>query len=125
MGGHTGDFQFNGETVDLVRRPPGVALGTFALYVQGESMFPRFRRGDLVYVTDTRPAKAGDDVVIELHPAKGEQAGACLIKELVRVGGERVTLREYQPARRDFSIEARRVLKIWRIYTTAELFGAG
>ena len=59
MGGEEGAFEFNGEVVDYVRRPPGLemARGAFAIYVQGESMAPRYEEGELVFVHPGRPAR--------------------------------------------------------------------
>ena len=125
MGGAGGDFVLNGETVDLVRRPPGVSptANVFALYVQGDSMSPRYERGDLVFVNTMKPPTPGADVVIELHPGKGEQAGACYIKRLLRIGPEKLWLAEFFPERREFTIDRRKVRQVWRIYSSAELLG--
>lgn len=125
VGGADGEFVLNGETVDLVRRPPGISptANVFALYVQGDSMSPRYERGDLVYVNTLKPPTPGSDVVIELHPAKGEAAGACYIKRLVKIGPENLRVAEFFPERREFTIDRRKVRRIWRIYSTAELLG--
>ncbi|MCK6452454.1 MAG: helix-turn-helix domain-containing protein [Alphaproteobacteria bacterium] len=125
VGGADGEFVLNGDTVDLVRRPPGISptANVFALYVQGDSMSPRYERGDLVYVNTLKPPTPGSDVVIELHPAKGETAGACYIKRLVKIGSEKLWLAEFFPERREFAIDRRKVRQIWRIYSTAELLG--
>lgn len=125
VGGADGEFTLNGETVDLVRRPPGISpnANVFALYVQGDSMSPRYERGDLVFVNTLKPPTPGADVVIELQPARGETTGACLIKRLLKIGGDKLSVAEFFPQRREFTIDRRKVRQVWRIYTPAELLG--
>lgn len=125
VGGSDGDFSLNGETVDYVRRPPGAAPGTFALYVQGESMYPRYKRGELVLVTDSRPSRPGDDVIVEMHPDNGDRAGKCLLKELVKITADSLTLREFYPQMREFTVPRTTIKKLWRIYTPTELLASG
>ncbi len=122
-GGADGSFVMNGERIDVVRRPPGVAsaIHAFALYVVGTSMSPRYEEGDLIYVHPDRPPRPGDDVVIELHGTAGE-AGRSYIKRLVRRGGRQVTCRQFNPDR-EVNYETRDIRRIYRILTAAELLG--
>lgn len=62
-----GAFQFEGDAIDFVRRPPALmgARDVYALYVEGSSMEPQFFPGDLIYVHPRRPAKIGDPVVVQ------------------------------------------------------------
>ena len=50
VGGEQGDFSFNGEVTDYVRRPQGVApmRSLYALWVTGDSMAPWNCSGDLI-----------------------------------------------------------------------------
>lgn len=124
IGGADGDFSFNGEVIDHVRRPPGLAgtRGVFAIYVVGDSMSPRFEDGDLIFVHPGRPPSPGDDVVVELHGSDGT-AGPCYVKRLLRRSASRVVLRQFNPPRDDIAIPARRIKMIYRILTSAELLG--
>ena len=124
VGGGDREFAFNGEVIDRVRRPPGVAAasGIFAVYVAGDSMAPRFDPGDLVYVNPHLPARPGTDVIVELHGAD-EVPGACYVKRYVRRAGGLVVLAQFNPPRDDIEIPEDRVKKIYRILTTAELLG--
>lgn len=125
VGGLDGSCQLNGEVVDMARRPPGVTDATaFALYVYGDSMSPRFERGDMVFVTRSRPAQPGNDVVVEMQPQDGELVGQCFIKRLVKLTAEKLILREFNPPR-DFEISRGQVKAVLRIYTPAEMMGAG
>ena len=63
----------NGDEVGRVLRHPrqrGVA-GAFAVYVVGESMLPRYRPGEVVYLIPGRVPPRGDDCVIALHNGDG------------------------------------------------------
>jgi phage repressor protein C with HTH and peptisase S24 domain len=125
VGGAEGDFEMNGAVVDYVRRPPGIA-GTrdvFALYVTGDSMEPRYRPGDLVYVNPARPPRSGDDVVIELLPAAGSGAGPAFVKTLRARAPAAWICEQYNPPRQlEYPLE--RVRQVLRIMTLTELLGA-
>lgn len=126
VGGTEGDFEMNGTVVDYVRRPPGIAGAreVFALYVTGDSMEPRYRPGDLVYVNPSRPPRAGDDVVVELLPAEGRDgAGPAFVKTLrARAPGAWVC-EQYNPPRL-LEYPVARVRHVLRIMTLTELLGA-
>lgn len=128
VGGDSGEFSFNGDVVDMVRRPPGLAGATavFAVYVHGDSMSPRFESGDLVFVNPSRPPTPGCDVIVEMAPANGDAAGACYIKRLLRRTGDKVILRQFNPPagdKQDFEIHRDRIRNLWRVLTPAELLG--
>lgn len=124
VGGDDADFQFNGDTVDHVRRPPGLegVPGAFAVYVMGFSMSPRYDEGDLVYVHPGRPPRPGDDVIVEMHSVD-HHPGYCYIKRLVRRTASKVICRQFNPARDDLEYDAAIVKKIHKIMTQAELLG--
>jgi len=124
VGGAAGDFELNGETVDWVRRPPGIAgtKGAFALYVQGDSMVPWRKPGDLVYVNPARPARVGDHVVVELKAVGGEPKPA-FVKLYLRHTGKAVILAQYNPRIDDLAIPAERIEQILRIMEWDELLG--
>ena len=124
VGGDDEFFDFNGQIVDYVRRPPGLATATdaFAIYVAGDSMSPRFNAGDLVFVHPGRPAQPGSDVLVELFGSE-EGPGHCYIKRLVRRTAEKIILAQYNPRRDDINIPTKKVRAIYRILTAAELLG--
>jgi phage repressor protein C with HTH and peptisase S24 domain len=128
VGGDGGDFTFNGDVVDLVRRPPGL-VGTanvFALYVHGDSMSPRFEAGDLIFVNPARPPTPGCDVVVEMAPKPGETTGPCYIKRLLRRTADKVVLRQFNPppgVKQNFELDKTGVKNLWRVLTAAELLG--
>jgi phage repressor protein C with HTH and peptisase S24 domain len=123
VGGDAASFDFNGEVVDYLRRPPGLirARKAFAIYVTGTSMAPRFEEGEVVFVHPGRPATPGCDVIVELHGNDGEP-GHCYIKRLVRRTATKLTLAQFNPPR-NLEIELARVRAVYRILTSAELLG--
>lgn len=125
VGGEDAGFEFNGQTVDHVARPPALA-GTaqaFALYVASDSMAPRFEPGELVFVHPSRPPQPGCDVVIEMAGAHG-QPGRCYIKRLRRRTADAILAEQFNPPRSDLRYPLDRVRRVMRILTLAELFGA-
>ena len=124
VGGEDGAFEFNGEIVDYVLRPPGIvrARDVFAIYVVGSSMAPRYEEGDLVFVHPGRPAHGGCDVLVELK-AEAREPSPCLIKRLVRRDQNSLLLEQFNPPRRDIEIPLSQVRLLYRILTSAELLG--
>lgn len=124
VGGDDGEFHFNGGTIEHVRRPPGVAgvVGLFAVYIQGESMSPRFEPGELVYVHPGRPPKNGDDVLIELHAREGE-VGGCFIKRLRARTPTKVIVQQFNPPDETIEFQLDHIKKLYRIVPWSELLG--
>ena len=123
-GGENGWFEMNGQVIDRVPLPPGISSADliFALYVSGDSMWPRYEDGDLVYIHRDRPAVNGVDVVVELHPANDGEVGQSLIKRLVKRTATQLVLRQHNPAK-DIKIPLPEVARIFRILTSSELMG--
>lgn len=123
VGGAGGGFHMNGEVVDRVRRPPGLAdvKGAFALFVTGDSMEPRYFQNELIYINPARHPAPGDFVVIELHALEGE-AGDSFIKRLVRRGTDTILCRQYNPEG-DVEFATAEVKRIWRIVPLGEMLG--
>jgi phage repressor protein C with HTH and peptisase S24 domain len=123
-GGVSGDFALNGETVDWVRRPPGIqrAQRVYAIRVVGNSMSPRYEDNDLVYVSATRTPALGDFVIVELLPEEGSPDVPGYIKRLLRRTPTKIICEQYHPAG-EVSFHLARVKKVHRVYTNNELFG--
>jgi phage repressor protein C with HTH and peptisase S24 domain len=94
LGGKGGLNLANGEVIDWVARHPAqIGIGNaFAVYIVSDSMEPRYFRGELVYVHPGRPPDANRDCVIEM------QNGDAFIKRLLRHGGDRIRVQQYNPA---------------------------
>lgn len=123
-GGSDADFYSNGEIVDYVRRPAGVAKAknVYAIYVVGSSMEPRYAEGDLLYVNPSRSPSIGDFVIIELHPIEGERTGRGFVKRLVRRTATKIVCEQYNPSKQ-IEFTAKQVKNIHRIVPWSELLG--
>src|SRR3546814_17289167 len=80
--------------VGYARRPPSIDSNrkSYALYITGESMEPRYRAGDLVYVDPSRAPSIGDDVIVQLVDEVNTGAYPAEIRsEESRVGEEGVS----------------------------------
>ncbi len=127
IGGNDGDFFLSGQTIDYVRRPPSVSdqEAVFAIYLIGESMYPRYEDGDLVYVNTKIPAAIGRDVLVELHgDGETSEPRAAFVRRLVKRTAEKIILQQFNPPRSDIEIDAARVKHIYRIIYPVELLGA-
>lgn len=114
--GGTEGFYFNeGEPKEFVARPAtlaGVSNG-FALYVNGDSMEPRYFAGELVYVNPNRPVTRNCFVAVEMADGQG------LIKQFVRRSDDHVILRQFNPPK-EIRLAARDIRRICRITGASE-----
>lgn len=97
-----------GECLEQLPRPAALAddRDAYAVTVVGDSMWPRFRPGRRVAVSPRSPVAIGDDVLLLLRRKAANGAGELvLLKELVKRTGDRVELRQFNPAV-TFSVDA-------------------
>lgn len=119
----SGAFQLDTDVIEYVRRPPAVfgARDLYALYVEGTSMEPEHRPGDLRFIHPGRPARIGDSVVVQLRT--GEHAPIeAMIGHLLRVGGEAVIIGKLNP-QATVELKRRHVVAIHKVLTMNDLFG--
>jgi phage repressor protein C with HTH and peptisase S24 domain len=102
--------------IDHVPRPYYLAHAAeaYAIYVIGLSMVPMYKPGQLLFVNPFKPPITGAGVII----TKKNQA--VLVKEFVRIKGEHVTVREYQPHYREFLIPLADIISTHVVVGTAE-----
>ena len=115
MGGGSGYYFNDGAPKDFALRPPalaGVSNG-FAVYVYGDSMEPRYLRGEIVHVNPNRPLTSGCFVVVELTDGRG------MIKQFVRQDDRRVVLRQFRPEQ-ELVVERSQIARISRVVGSAE-----
>lgn len=100
VGGIDGEYSFNGHILDYVACPPSLAnvSNAYAVYIDGESMFPRYKSGETVYVHPTKPARRGDDVIIQIKPASEDVPPLGYVKEFVGWTTTELVLKQYNPA---------------------------
>lgn len=113
IGGEDGRFLFNGEVIEYVARPVELksVKGAYSVYVQGVSMIPRLRPGELLHVHPSRPPRAEDEVVVQLHPAHDGDPPEGYIKEFRRWTVENLILWQYNPPM-EIKIPRRKVLSV-------------
>lgn len=121
-----GAFELNqtGGVVDMVLRGPGIANSrkVFAIYVEGDSMLPRHRPGELRYCDPGRPPRSGDDVVVVLAAKDPGRAPQAFLKELVRRGATEIVLRQFNPDR-ELRFPLDQVQQVIRVLTMNEVMG--
>lgn len=98
-GGEGGEFEFNGQVMGWVQRPPHLigVLDAYATYVDGESMFPRYKPGETVWTNPSKPITRGDDVIIQLHPEEDGGSNRGFIKEFLRWEPKYLVVAQYNP----------------------------
>lgn len=113
VGGDDGRFLFNGEIIDTVLTPPGLenVPGAYAVYVSGDSMYPRFEDGETVWVHPRRPPKKNDDVVVQLHPAEEGEPAEGYVKRFLGWTPSQLRLLEFNPMR-EFEIDRKLVKEV-------------
>jgi len=119
-----GAFQVDANPIDYVRRPPGLegTRDVYALYVVGNSMSPRFEEGELIYVSERRPARIGDYVVVQIVDSlDGSVSAYC--KRLQRRDANTLVMEQLNP-QTTITLSMSEVKAIHRILTLNELFGA-
>lgn len=124
VGGADGDFRFNGQIVDYVRRPPGIASqrNVYALWIMGDSMSPWNKDGDLIYVSPVRPPITGDHVVIQLQDTADGEPGLAMVKLLVGKTPTQLKLAQYNPTR-EFTLAQTKVKSVHKVLSLRELLG--
>lgn len=115
------------ESLGYARRPPSIARNrkVYALFVTGDSMIPRFRPGDLVYVDPRREPNIHDDVIVQLiddarTDADPAEVQSVLIKTLVRRTASHFYLCQHNPAT-EFRVARSRIAAVHRIIPLSEL----
>lgn len=117
-----GSFQFTGDEIDYVPRPPALAgvRNLFALYVEGDSMEPEHRPGDLRFIAPDRPARSGDTVIVEARDDPGEPEWAMIGHLISR--GEEIVIGKLNP-KKEVRIPRLLVKRIHKVLSQNELFG--
>lgn len=118
-----GAFQMEAAIIDYVRRAPGLfgAKNVYALYVQGDSMAPMHKAGDLLFIHPDRPARIGDSVVVQFKESEGDYSEA-MVGILEKRTPKTISLQKLNPPA-IVDIDARKVEFVHRVLTMGELFG--
>lgn len=114
-----------GEVIGYRRRPVLLdgRVDVYSLYVQGSSMYPRFRDGSALFVEERRRPSVGDDAVVYLRVPDehdGERPSSVLVKTLIKKSASYIELEQYNPPL-IFRIEMSRVARMDRVLTIDDL----
>lgn len=122
--GADGVFEFNGETIDLKDRPPGLVGKTkiYCILVDGDSMSPAHNHGDLLFVDAARKPYPGRDAVIELHPEHEGGPQRAFIKRIVKMTTDYVELLEFKPKERTFRLARSKIKGLHLVLTNNEMY---
>lgn len=114
-GGSEGFYFNEGEPKEFVSRPSGLdgVANAFALYVDGDSMEPRYFAGEVLYVNPNRPITRNCFVAVELQDGQG------MIKQFLRRSDDQLVLRQFNPPK-DLRLPSREVKRIYRITGASE-----
>lgn len=114
-----GEISMSIDTGLRARRPPMLAGrdDIFALYMQGDSMGPRYPVGELIFIETRRPPLVGDHVVVEF-----QDGSEPIIRLLEAMPAGKYRLRQYNPPQ-SLEIDRTAVLRLIRILTTHDLLG--
>jgi len=114
-GGSDGFYFNEGEAKEFVERPANLkgVFNAFALYVDGDSMEPRYFAGELLYVNPNRPITRHCFVAVEMADGQG------LIKQFLRRSDDAIVLYQFNPAK-EIHLKASEVKRIYRITGSGE-----
>jgi hypothetical protein len=115
--------------VDTAPRPAGIitARQVYALRCPDETMAPRWRAGDLIYIDPARPVRAGDHALIEmLDPTLPDEDSVYVLRLVTGPAtacyGKQATA--YAPTRTEEDLADLKVHARWRVLELADLIGA-
>ncbi|MEP9397950.1 S24 family peptidase [Mesorhizobium sp. KR2-14] len=122
-GSYHGALHIEPQITDWAPCPPGVAnvRDAYALWVVNDSMVPRFRHGDIVFVEPHRPVRPGDDVVIQLRPDESNIVETW-VKEFVRYQGDDIVVKQFNPPK-ELVFRRNQVVEMQRIMPINEIVG--
>lgn len=115
-----GAAQLTGGVVEYLRRPPalqGVA-DAYVVYVVNDSMEPALPHGEVVCVNPNRPARPGDNVVIQIRGDDGETY--AYVKTLVRMTSKEIICSQLNPPK-ELHFDRSNVIAIHRVLTVSDI----
>ena len=119
----SGTFQITSGPVDWIDRPKALenAKGVYALYITGTSMEPMFRQGSIAIVSEYKPPRVGDVVIVQ--EKNGENADEkASIGFLESRSSEVIKLGKLNPVS-TIEIKAGNITHIHKVLDYGELLG--
>lgn len=118
-----GAFRLSSDIVEWAARPPAL-MGVpdlYALEVKGDSMFPKYEPGDIIYVHPHRSYRPGDIVVIQ-DPDSDNGEPQSFIKVFKKESDQELLASQYNP-KTDLTFKKRNGFLVHKVMTTRDLFG--
>lgn len=111
-----GRYILTSQVVERVPAPPGLDLveDAYAVYVQNDSMEPRYFAGEILYIHPGKPVRRGDFILIQIEHENGDIEP--LVKRLVGETADAYELEQYNPPRK-FSVERRQVRAVHFVHS--------
>lgn len=99
VGGSDGEYLFNGQILDHVPCIPSLmnVPNAYAVFVDGESMVPRYYPREIAYVHPSKPVRYGDHAVVQVLPRSEGDPPRGFIKKYVGRKGGKLILEQYNP----------------------------
>lgn len=121
VGGDDGEYEFNGQPIDWRSCPPTLTnvADAYAIYVDGESMSPRYLPGEIAFVHPDKPPRANDHVVVQLKPTEDGAAPRGFIKKFIGWSPTKLLLEQYNPAKK-LDFDRREVFKVHLIVLSGD-----
>lgn len=107
QGGRDGNLVIEEAPIDWTFRPVDLqgVNDAFAVFVSGDSMSPKYKNGDLVYVHPSKPLLKGRFVLVETIEHKG------FIKQFVALKEHELILRQFNPDE-EITINREQILRV-------------
>lgn len=102
VGGEDGEYAFNGQALDYVPCPPSLANvpNAYVIFIDGESMVPRYMPGEVAFVHPGKPVRRGDHVVVQVKPNEEGAPPRGFVKKFVGWTSTKLFLEQYNPAKK-------------------------
>lgn len=115
-GGDDGRYLFNGEVIGWAPRPINLVgvSGVYGVYIDGDSMYPRYKTGETAIAQPGRGINKGDDVIVQLAPDEDGESPYGFVKEFVGYTPTKIVLSQFNPPMK-IEFDRERVLSVHRI----------
>jgi len=102
VGGENGEFPMNGTILFDVLCPPQLqgVNEAYAIMVSGDSMYPRYRDGEIVYVDPTRRVRKDDFVVAQIAANEYSDLPHGFVKMFCKHNINELVLEQFNPPRK-------------------------
>jgi len=118
LAGQWGAFMLDAEKAGVVAAPPSLegTVDAYAVHIVGDSMEPRYRAGEIVFVHPWKPVRKDDYVVVQIAQ-DGHVMG--MIKRFVSQSETELVLEQLNPSQ-TIRLEATTIKSVHRIVASSE-----